>query len=168
MLNRKLIAGLGLALLVAVSAGSPSQARGQVRMVGGYVQLSPPGRFGIAAVATGEVGVWRTIRLFGRWADWRAFEFPVEDASGFDPTTWELGVSSGFGVDDRVAPFVGGSFGVAPMERETHRSASAVLGLDFAVIGPLAFRLSMMHQVVFSARRRSHTSLLAGLGLARW
>ena len=167
-MKEKLFLGFLLGVSMVGMAAAPLAVQGQDRMLGGYAQISSPGRFGVAGSVTGEVGLWRSLRVFGRWVDWRAVEFAVEDAWGFDPWTLELGLSSTLGSSEKVAPFFGGSLGIARSSSETDSSASAVVGLDISIAGPFVFRASVIHQVVFSPRREKHTGFLAGIGLARW
>lgn len=177
-------------LVLAVVLLCPSPSSGQTRWRGVSLQggfAAGTAEFaGTGAAVTAEVGIWSDVRVFGQWTAWSGVDCgPILDAPNpcniASATSWDLGLRTGIGISQSVAPFAGVGLGLyrqrGPTADDRTRSLSFSLsaGVDFPVRPPVTIRLSIeYHEVVDRELTERYGvgvrfgSMLAGVSVATW
>lgn len=177
---------VSLLLLVLVwPGGSTAQVRWRALNLQAGVAFGPNEFAGAGLSLAGELGVRDPLRVFAQWTDWRVLgSCAVLDAASecnVDAHLWELGLRYGLDIGEKVAPFAGAGLGMyrrrsgPNSDPTTSAIVSVAAGLDIRATGPLAIRLSFVHQEVLDGELGDRygtgvrfTGLLAGLGIAVW
>jgi hypothetical protein len=179
------------ATLIATQIMVAPELSAQTRYLGGHAEIGLFPEAGIGHTLTAEAEIRSQVRLGLRWTNPQAFAsfYRLHWPSEVDPSFYEIGVRTGLGVADNVAPFIGAGTGLyrrtwhssrtggyleAP-ERGSSWFVAVMGGFDFVVARPLVFRISAVHHEVLDGdlealygRRLRLTGYSAGLGIATW